>query len=628
MPFKLKLCLLIAIAFFSMFVTLLIVDQYSMFRNMHKNLGSMLSKASIQLSETLFLSNSQVAEGTPLDAGTEEQFHSMIENWKRWDACILDITILRPRDHEEQVTSVASYDLIYGEQGHYEAELEQELINQTARDHLFRVNEFEMDGVAYLKSYYTNENMQPAVIRIVYSYEYFHDRAAYKVRDWLKYAGIFMLFILLGSYLLSGMLLRPLKSILWKVNEVSHGRFDSFIKVRSRDEFGLLAVKINAMSQNLSIYMDKLRKAFEENRRMKNYLQSFINHTSDAIHVVDLQGIIIQVNQAFEQLYGYTAEEALGCSLVLTPESHRGEMKLIIASLLAGKVLPAQETKRLTKLGEVIPVSVTISPIRDSAGEVKAFASITRDMRSRNKMEELLRRSEKLTTVGQLAAGVAHEIRNPLTTLRGFLQLQLKNQTGNAQHTSLMLSELDRINLIVSEFLILAKPQATQFTVKDVKQVLRDVLLFLDSEAHLHNAEFLTVFTEESCEISCEENQLKQVFINVLKNAIEAMPSGGPIYIRLKRNVSHITIEIADEGIGIPEEMIPQIGSPFLTGKESGTGLGMMVSQRIIQSHQGMIDIQSQVNAGTTVTITLPTLKEGGDGGILVEKAGAAGLYG
>ncbi|WP_338553935.1 ATP-binding protein [Paenibacillus sp. KS-LC4] len=628
MPFKLKLCLLIAIAFFSMFVTLLIVDQYSMFRNMHNNLSSMLGKASLQLAERLALSDSQLAEGAALDAETEEQFNSMIENWKQWDSRILDITILRPKVHDEQVLSVASYDLIYGEQGLYEAELEQELINQTARDHLFRVNEFEMDGVAYLKSYYTNENMQPAVIRIVYSYEYFHDRAASKVRDWLKYAGIFMLFILLGSYLLSGILLRPLKSILWKVNEVSHGRFESFIKVRSRDEFGLLAVKINAMSQNLSIYMDKLRKAFEENRRMKHYLQSFINHTSDAIHVVDLQGNIIQVNQAFEQLYGYTAEEALGRSLVLTPESQRGEMKLIIASLLAGKVLPAQETKRLTKQGEVIPVSVTISPIRDSAGDVKAFASITRDMRSRNKMEELLRRSEKLTTVGQLAAGVAHEIRNPLTTLRGFLQLQLKNQTGNAQHTSLMLSELDRINLIVSEFLILAKPQATQFTIKDVKQVLRDVLLFLDSEAHLHNAEFLTVFTEESCEISCEENQLKQVFINVLKNAIEAMPSGGPIYIRLKRNISHITIEIADEGIGIPEEMIPRIGSPFLTGKESGTGLGMMVSQRIIQSHQGMIDIQSQVNAGTTVTITLPTLKEGGDGGILVEKAGSASLYG
>ncbi|KQO13788.1 ATP-binding protein [Paenibacillus sp. Leaf72] len=625
MPFKLKLCLLIAIAFFSMFVTLLIVDQYSMFRNMHKNLGSMLSKASVQLYETLALSNNELAAGMPLDAETEEQLNKLIEDWKRWDARILDITILRPQEHEEQITSVASYDIIYGKQSLYDAELEQELINLTAKDRLYRVNEIETDGAAYLKSYYSNKNMQPAVIRIVYSYEYFQDRAAYKVKDWLKYAGIFMLFILFGSYLLSGMLLRPLKSILWKVNEVSHGRFDSFIKVRSRDEFGLLAVKINAMSQNLSIYMDKLRKAFEENRRMKNFLQSFINHTSDAIHVVDLQGIIIQVNQAFEQLYGYTAEEALGSQLTLIPESHRGEMKLILASLLAGKVLPAQETKRLTKLGEIIPVSVTISPIRDSAGEVKAFASITRDMRSRNKMEELLRRSEKLTTVGQLAAGVAHEIRNPLTTLRGFLQLQLKNRTGNTEHTSLMLSELDRINLIVSEFLILAKPQATQFTLKDVKQVLRDVLLFLDSEAHLHNAEFLTVFAEEPCLISCEENQLKQVFINVLKNAIEAMPTGGPIYIRLKRNTGHITIEIADEGIGIPEELISQIGSPFVTGKESGTGLGMMVSQRIIQSHQGMIDIQSQVNAGTTVTITLPALKDEGDGGILVEKASAAG---
>lgn len=472
----------------------------------------------------------------------------------------------------------------------------------------YRLREFSEDGEKYVRSYYTSEQLNDYVVSIVYS-----DGSTTVVdlkRDYtLMYTGIFLLIMIIAIYYFVSFMIRPLKDILWKVNEVSSVRFHKPIQIKRKDEFGLLALKINAMSQNLSIYMDKLRKAFEENRRMKEHLESFINHSNDAIHLMDLDGKVIQVNQAFEQLFGYTESEALGMRYPTVPDSHRMENRQMIGLLLAGKNLPAQETMRETRTGELIPVSVTVSPIRDSDGSIRAFASICRDMRSRNRMEELLRRSEKLTTVGQLAAGVAHEIRNPLTTLRGFLQLQLQSKSLNLSHVSLMLSELDRINLIVGEFLILAKPQATKFVTKDVRDVLQDVLLFLNSEAHLHNIVFRTVITEEQCLISCEENQLKQVFINLLKNAIEAMPNGGPIHISIQKKGSSIAISITDEGVGIPEEMISKIGDPFFTGKETGTGLGIMVSQRIINSHQGTLDIQSQVNVGTSVKLTLPAFE-------------------
>ena len=204
--------------------------------------------------------------------------------------------------------------------------------------------------------------------------------------------------------------------------------------------------------------MTKLKLAFEENRSMKEYLESFINHTTDAIHVVDLEATITQVNHAFEQLFSYSSEEAIGQALPLVPEQLHTEEQQTMEQLKSGRRLKTRETERITKRGELISVSVTTSPIRDKHGAIRAIASITRDMTSRNKMEELLRRSEKLTTVGQLAAGVAHEIRNPLTTLRGFLQLQLETSKLNTRHIDIMLSELDRINLIVGEFLILAKP--------------------------------------------------------------------------------------------------------------------------------------------------------------------------
>lgn len=265
----------------------------------------------------------------------------------------------------------------------------------------------------------------------------------------------------------------------------------------------------------------------------------------------------------------------------------------------------------MRKDGSLIEVSISTSLVRDEQGQVTSMISVSRDVTERNRIEELLRRSEKLNTVGQLAAGVAHEIRNPLTTLRGFLQLQQQTRSVNPDHIDLMLSELDRINLIVSEFLILAKPQAIHFQERDVRGILRDVISFLDSQAHLYGVEVKLDFSSEPALVHCEENQLKQVFINLLKNAFEAMPDGGTVTITLKRpEGDHVLITIQDEGHGIPEELMPHLGEPFITNKETGTGLGLMVSQRIIQGHQGTLEIESKSGVGTKISIVLPAARQ------------------
>jgi len=466
----------------------------------------------------------------------------------------------------------------------------------------------EMGGHTWIKGYVPFDDGSSYVLGMVMDEQIaVDDKVAEEMRQNIITSGLAWLVVALFSYWISGFLLRPIRSILWKVNEVSSGRFDASLLVRRKDEFGQLALRVNAMSKNLAIYTAKLKQAFEENRSMKEYLESFINHTTDAIHVVDLDGRITQVNRAFEKMFGWSAEEAVGQVLPLVPESEQEEERKAMEALRSGKLLDAREVLRRTKWGEDLAVSVTTSPIRDRNGAIGAIASITRDMTSRNKMEELLRQSEKLTTVGQLAAGVAHEIRNPLTTLRGFLQLQQQTRSLNMQHNDLMLSELDRINLIVSEFLILAKPQAIKFEIKDVRYVLGDVISLLDSQAHLCNVVFQERFAEEPCTVSCEENQLKQVFINLLKNAMESMPQGGEIEISVAHTPGQtITIAIRDQGTGIPEEMIPKLGDPFFTGKETGTGLGIMVSQRIIHSHHGTMHISSIVGEGTTVELVLP----------------------
>lgn len=459
----------------------------------------------------------------------------------------------------------------------------------------------------------SNNRENPYVIRVVSSYSPIADAINKQMIGQLIVSVSLLALMVAGSYWMAGGLIRPIRHILDQVNVLASGRLDTRLKVSSFDELGLLAHKINIMADNLGRYTTELRQKSEENRSMKEYLESIISQTADAIHITDVKGRVLQVNAAFERLYGWSSEEIVGKYLEYLPEFEldgrtiwRPEAEVIetAESVLA-------ETVRLRKDGSQVEVSISVSPIFDQAGKITALISISRDMTEHNKMEDLLRRSEKLTTVGQLAAGVAHEIRNPLTTLRGFLQMQQRTRTVNVMHTDVMLAELDRINLIVSEFLILAKPQAVQFQIKDVRFTMGDVVSLLDSEAHLHNIEFEVHFSPSPVLVHCEENQLKQVFINLLKNAMEAMPKGGKILLQVEEDDSGFAVlRVIDEGEGIAKDRLQKLGEPFYTNKEKGTGLGLMISQRIIEGHRGTLKIESELGKGTAVTITLPLVQE------------------
>ncbi|WP_068603426.1 PAS domain-containing sensor histidine kinase [Paenibacillus swuensis] len=230
------------------------------------------------------------------------------------------------------------------------------------------------------------------------------------------------------------------------------------------------------------------------------------------------------------------------------------------------------------------------------------------DVTERNKTEEMLRKSDRLSVVGQLAAGVAHEIRNPLTSLKGFVHLLKSRSHEFRDYLDIMSSELDRINYIVSEFMLVAKPQGSiQYLRNHAVDIMDQVISLLSSQAALYNVQFIIATTTDELYVMCDENQMKQVYINILKNAVESMPRGGIVRIDFsKRPEDKIRIRIVDQGEGIPEERMPQLGEPFYTTKEKGTGLGLMVCYKIIESHGGRLRIHSVVSEGTTVDIELP----------------------
>ncbi|MGO4495048.1 ATP-binding protein [Paenibacillus sp. 2RAB27] len=339
--------------------------------------------------------------------------------------------------------------------------------------------------------------------------------------------------------------------------------------------------------------------------RLKEYvINSLMNLTSDGIVIVDLNGVVLEVNTKFEELHGWTREEAIGQVLPMTPDEYKEDALRLYQSLINGEQIRDFETLKLRKDGSTFYASVTVSPVKDSDGVVIGFVGVERDISEKKKAEETMIRSEKLALIGQLAAGIAHDIRNPLTSLKGFVQL-LKYK--NTDYVDVMMEELEHINYVVNEFMMLAKPHLSHYIESRVIELVQSIISFLQPHALLYNVQIQLEMDPEIPVITCIPDQIKQVLINVLKNAIESMESGGEIQITCRNRLNQdLIICVKDQGIGISAEKLAQLGEPFFTTKANGTGLGLMVCKRIVEAHGGKLSILSLINQGTTVEIALP----------------------
>ncbi|OAB47908.1 ATP-binding protein [Paenibacillus antarcticus] len=241
----------------------------------------------------------------------------------------------------------------------------------------------------------------------------------------------------------------------------------------------------------------------------------------------------------------------------------------------------------------------------------RAVAGIFEDITQQKLQEEQILQSEKLSTVGQLAAGIAHEIRNPLTAINGFMKLLRTSDHNKELYFEIIESELKRIEFIVNELLILSKPQASHTSKSlNILPILEHVITLMNVQAALNNIEIIPLFTMTPIWIAGDINQLKQAFINLLKNAMEAMNYGGTIRITVYCNAYEVQIAVQDEGIGMSPEQIKSLGQPFYSTKDKGTGLGFMITQNIIHNHGGTIAVESVLQQGTTFIVTLPIIAE------------------
>lgn len=222
-----------------------------------------------------------------------------------------------------------------------------------------------------------------------------------------------------------------------------------------------------------------------------------------------------------------------------------------------------------------------------------------------NEINEDMRQKDKLAIIGQMATAIAHEIKNPLSSLKGFTQLQQEKDKGDDQYYPIMLNEIDRINAIVTDLLILGKPNTALKSQSNLLDIIQYVIKIMEPHAQRKDIN-IKLDVSDSCVILCDQNQLKQVFINLIKNAIEAMPGAGTVIICSNNKNGFVEVSVIDEGCGIEPNKLAKLGEPFYTTKQNGTGLGLMVTKKIIEEHNGVFSIESELGKGTVVTISLP----------------------
>jgi signal transduction histidine kinase len=220
---------------------------------------------------------------------------------------------------------------------------------------------------------------------------------------------------------------------------------------------------------------------------------------------------------------------------------------------------------------------------------------------------EEVKKKEKLALLGQMATSIGHEIRNPLSALRGFTQLQQQRDKSENNYYPIMIQEIDRINSIVDDLMVLGRPKSPHFKLHDFTKIVEYVTEITRQHAENSGSKIVVEHYKEIPQIECDEKQMKQVLLNLLKNAIESMLNGGTIKIGMSMDGKNsIKVCIKDEGSGIEPEQLKRLGEPFYTTKQDGNGLGLMVTKKIIEEHQGDILFESEKGKGTKVTIVLP----------------------
>jgi two-component system sensor histidine kinase PilS (NtrC family) len=325
----------------------------------------------------------------------------------------------------------------------------------------------------------------------------------------------------------------------------------------------------------------------------------------------DLEGNIYTFNAAATEITGYHLDEVKGKNIEFLFGDIREQIDLSLEAAGEGEQLPRFEADLLTPEGFAVRIGYSISLLFSQSHQATGLIITFQDLTEIRSMEESVRRKDRMAAVGRVAAGLAHEIRNPLGAMRGAIQVMEAQTPPQSLQTGLMdiiLKESDRLNSIITNFLGYARPMAATFTETNVGEAIRETIALLKHSPDVkENHQLIADLGDEDIIISADSSQLKQIFWNLARNALQAMPSGGELRVELaKVPLKRIRITFKDTGIGMSSDQVEQLFEPFSNSTTGGTGLGLSIVYQIVRDHNGVINLRSRQGEGTTITVELP----------------------
>ena len=383
----------------------------------------------------------------------------------------------------------------------------------------------------------------------------------------------------------------------------------TYIMVQLRDitERKVLERQLQEYSESLEVKVQERTREIEET---KTYLENLLENANDVIYTLDLDQRFTYVNSKVES-WGYRKEDLIGRPyLSLMSKRHRG--KRLRTTLDIG-TKQAYEVEILNKTGEPRNALVSVSPLRDNSGQIVGVLGIARDITEKKRLEQQVLNAEKLASIGKLAAGVAHEINNPLGGILNCLYNLRKKSVSLDRATEYLASMeegLRRVQKIVRQLLDFSQQHDPELTPTEVNAIIERVLTltsyaFEGTRVRLHRE-----LGHELPPLLADRHMLEQVLMNLILNAVQAIRGEGVVTVRSGHDGPWCTIEVEDTGSGIPPDVLPKIFDPFFTtkGQGEGTGLGLSVSLGIVERHGGEIAVKSQVGHGTTFIVRLPAI--------------------
>lgn len=375
---------------------------------------------------------------------------------------------------------------------------------------------------------------------------------------------------------------------------------------------GLLAARL---AERQSRYDVELSEAALTLANLRALHERIVESIRSGVITTDLEGRIYTFNTAAEEITGYEVEDVRGQEATIFFGELNERVRDSLRAAASGEPTPRFEADCLAADGLHLRLGFGISPLFSETGETTGLVITFQDLTDVRAMEETSRRQDRLAAVGRVAAGIAHEIRNPLAAMRGAIQVlhsDVAADSSEAQLMEIILRESDRLNKIISDFLTYARPHMGALTNVDLRETLHETFTLLRHSPELRDGHVLEDVTPaEPMLASVDEAQLKQVFWNLSRNAMQAMPAGGKLRAEMKRtSVGRLRIIFTDTGQGMSPEQVERLFEPFSSSTSGGTGLGLSIVYQIIRDHGGTINVRSREGEGTTITIELPAVVE------------------